>query len=45
MNTVLEDLSAPTLAAAIRDHLVEGYEYLGRSPAAECYNSADLKWF
>lgn len=44
MKTVLEDFSAPTLAAAIRDLMVEGYEYLGRSPAAACYDSADLKW-
>ena len=44
MNDVLEDFSTSSLAAAIRDNLFEWYEYLGRSPKAERYDSPELKW-
>lgn len=44
MNDVLDDFSTPSLVAAIKDNLFEWYEYLGRSPKAERYESPELNW-
>jgi len=44
MKDVLVDFSTPRLLAAIRANLFEFYEYLGRSPKAERYDSSELSW-
>ncbi|HLB46216.1 MAG TPA: GNAT family N-acetyltransferase [Anaerolineales bacterium] len=44
MNDVLKDFSTPSLVAAIKANLFEWYDYLGRSPQAERYDSPELKW-
>ena len=36
--------STPSLAATIRSNLFAWYEYLGRSPKAEWYDSPELNW-
>jgi GNAT superfamily N-acetyltransferase len=44
MSRILEDLSAPTLRAAIKANLVEWWSYAGRSPRAEFYDGPELTW-
>src|SRR3990172_8317818 len=44
MNDVLKDFSTPSLVAAIKANLFEWYDYLGRSPQAERYDSPELNW-
>jgi hypothetical protein len=44
MSYVLEDLSAPALAAAVKANPVEWWRYLGRSPKAEFCDSPGLTW-
>ena len=44
MNDVLEDFSTPNLVEAIKANLFECYQYLGRSPKAERYDSPELNW-
>jgi GNAT superfamily N-acetyltransferase len=41
---VLNDLSTPTLVAAIKANLFEWYRYLGSSPKAELYESPERTW-
>jgi ribosomal protein S18 acetylase RimI-like enzyme len=44
MSNVLRDLSTPALVEAIKANRFEWYEYLGRSPQAEFYDSPSLTW-
>jgi ribosomal protein S18 acetylase RimI-like enzyme len=44
MGEILKDLSAPALVAAIKANLFAWYRYLGRSPKAELFDSAQLTW-
>ena len=44
MSDILKDVSAPALVAAIKANLLGYFEYLGRSPKAELYDSTQLTW-
>jgi len=44
MKDVLVDFSTPRLVEAIRANLFEFFQYLGRSPKAERYDSSELSW-
>jgi GNAT superfamily N-acetyltransferase len=44
MGSILTDLSAPALVAAIKANLVEWWRYAGRSPGAEFYEGPELTW-
>jgi ribosomal protein S18 acetylase RimI-like enzyme len=44
MSNVLRDLPTPALVEAIKANRFEWYEYLGRSPQAEFYDSPSLTW-
>jgi GNAT superfamily N-acetyltransferase len=45
MNSILTDLSAPVLVAAIKANLFDWFRYLGKSPRAELFESRGLTYF